>query len=69
MFFFSLQFATEHGMKFMEVSAKENINIDEVRLDVQPHLGLLYSKFIPSFFFFFFLLVVLTASNSLLKIF
>ncbi|KAL9985695.1 hypothetical protein ACROYT_G008128 [Oculina patagonica] len=23
------QFATEHGMKFMEVSAKENINIDE----------------------------------------
>ena len=29
-----LQFATENGMKFMEVSAQEIINIDEVSLNL-----------------------------------
>ena len=29
-----LQFATENGMKFMEVSAEENINLDEVGLNL-----------------------------------
>ena len=29
-----LQFATENGMKFMEVSVEENINLDEVGLNL-----------------------------------
>ena len=29
-----LQFAAKNGMKFMEVSAQENINIDEVSLNL-----------------------------------
>ena len=29
-----LQFATENGMEFMEVSAEENINLDEVGLNL-----------------------------------
>ena len=38
-----LQFATENGMKFMEVSAQENINIDAVGLN-------LYQLFEPFYF-------------------